>query len=134
MSVSTILIEEAHCHICGHTWITRDEAERSCPECRRRVSEVVRKWKYRHLCLSCHALWLTDYKSEEPVRCPKCQLTNVEGGKKNISTAVVNEYACGSCGNTWTSDMLADKGDQYCKKCGCGIEAALKVKTEEESA
>jgi hypothetical protein len=132
MSITTIPVEEAHCHICGHTWIIRDPKDQECPECRRRSSKVTHGWKHRCLCIQCHTVWMRDYKSDEPEQCPKCQLTNVEGKKKNISTDIVNEYVCGSCDNIWISDIMANKGDQYCKKCGCGREDALKTKTEEE--
>jgi hypothetical protein len=127
MSITTKGVEEAHCDICKHTWIIHDDSERACPECRRRGSKITHGWKHRFLCIPCRTVWITDYKAGDPEQCPKCKATNEEGKKKAITSDIVNEYACGSCGNVWIGDMIANAEEEYCRKCGCGREEAMEA-------
>lgn len=126
MGVSTKTVEEACCDVCKHTWIIHEGGSRDCPECKRRASTITRGWKRRHLCIPCHTVWLADYRSEEELECPKCKSHNEGGTAKNIVTDVVNSYSCGSCGNTWIRDDIADPREYVpvCNKCGCGQEEA----------
>jgi hypothetical protein len=143
MSITTVSVEEAHCYICGHDWIIRNPEDRECPECRRRESKITSVRKNRNLCLSCHHIWFTEWLCYDE-ECPKCHTKN-EDHKKAICFDPIQVFICGSCGNEWTQDGLGLEWEDtqivfgnkalvpklnYCQKCGCGREEALKERSD----
>ena len=131
MGISTKTVEEAHCDVCNHTWIVHEGEALECPECRRRASTITKRWKYRHLCISCHTIWTRAYKSEDALVCPTCKARNEEGQPKQIATDLVDEFVCGSCGNAWIKDDIWNPHYvPVCSKCGCGTEKALEYEVQ----
>jgi hypothetical protein len=142
MTITTIPIEEAHCHICGHTWIIHNSEDRECPECRRRESEVTSSIKNRHLCIACHHVWMTGALIYDTF-CRKCGKANEEGNKI-VARDSVSAYTCGACGNEWVEESLFEESKDvygsptflhkaiYCPRCGCGREKALEEKRKKD--
>lgn len=142
MTITKTPVEEVTCDVCGHVWIVRD-GNYECPECKRRSSEITETRKNRHLCTSCHHVWMTDSLSFDTF-CPKCGQANEEN-KKVITYDPVSVYTCGACDNEWVKDIFNPQWDTdlsgntyfvheaiYCKKCGCGKEEALETKRKKD--